>query len=332
MAKPIALLLLAAVKSAQASGSLSFLALGDWGGDSDATPVNQAESCVATGMGTVASSLQAEFVLALGDNFYSGGITTKNENRFQSTFENVFTSSSLQVDWWAIGGNHDHDGDVDLQVEYSQKSHRWKFPSRYYTFNKTLPSGKVAEFVMFDSVDLVGPSYQNETSLEFVKATGPKHAQLAADQWSWIESSLAASKADYLFTACHYPVWSGCSHGPTDELVSKLKPMLKKYGVTAHLAGHDHCLQHIEEDGIYYINSGAGSLGWYDLVSKSKLGPDVDLKWYMIQDNANGQKSGFAAVTLDDNGAVVRYYGNDGQMQYTSAPQPPRTTAIDITV
>jgi len=35
------------------------------------------------------------------------------------------------------------------------------------------------------------------------------------------------SKADYLFVAGHYPVYSACSHGNTDYLVDNLKPLLE---------------------------------------------------------------------------------------------------------
>ena len=46
-----------------------------------------------------------------------------------------------------------------------------------------------------------------------------------------IESTLAASTADYLIVAGHYPVWSVCEHGPTTNLVSQLKPLLEQYKV-----------------------------------------------------------------------------------------------------
>ena len=51
---------------------------------------------------------------------------------------------------------------------------------------------------------------------------------------------MAASTADYLFVAGHYPVYSGCSHGSTSSLISWLKPLLEKYGAH-YLSGHDHC-------------------------------------------------------------------------------------------
>ena len=33
------------------------------------------------------------------------------------------------------------------------------------------------------------------------------------EQTAWIEDTLAASTADFLWVAGHYPVWSVCSHG-----------------------------------------------------------------------------------------------------------------------
>ena len=36
----------------------------------------------------------------------------RGHDRLQSTFEDVFTASSLHVDWFVVAGNHDHRGDV----------------------------------------------------------------------------------------------------------------------------------------------------------------------------------------------------------------------------
>ena len=35
--------------------------------------------------------------------------------------------------------------------------------------------------------------------------------------------------------------------------------MLRAYGVTAYVSGHDHCLYHISRGGMHYICSGGGS-------------------------------------------------------------------------
>ena len=41
---------------------------------------------------------------------------------------------SLQVPWIAMAGNHDHDGNVDAQIEFGLTEPLWYFPSLYYTF------------------------------------------------------------------------------------------------------------------------------------------------------------------------------------------------------
>ena len=41
---------------------------------------------------------------------------------------------ALQVPWVTMAGNHDHDGNVDAQIEFSLTEPLWYFPSLYYTF------------------------------------------------------------------------------------------------------------------------------------------------------------------------------------------------------
>jgi len=59
-----------------------------------------------TGMDTIAQKLDAQFVLAVGDNFYHEGVLDENDPRFEQSFENVYTPQSLQKPWYAIAGNH----------------------------------------------------------------------------------------------------------------------------------------------------------------------------------------------------------------------------------
>ena len=66
------------------------------------------------------------------------------------------------------------------------------------------------------------------------------------------------SKADYLFVAGHYPVYSGCEHGDTFLLKEFLKPKLEKYGAH-YISGHDHCQFYINDGkGVGYFLSGTG--------------------------------------------------------------------------
>ena len=65
-------------------------------------------------------------------------------------------------------------------------------------------------------------------------------------------------------TLPHFPnaVWSIGEHGPTSELVKRLRPLLFKYRVSAYFCGHDHSMQHLREANttLDYFVVGAGHL------------------------------------------------------------------------
>jgi 3',5'-cyclic AMP phosphodiesterase CpdA len=268
--------LLTAFTVADADG-LNFLVMGDWGGSGSRPFTTGGEISVADAMGKLAPTSQSNFALALGDNFYSTGITTdENDQRFKSTFEDVFTADSLKGDSFfrVVAGNHDHYGNVTAQVAYSSHSKRWHFPSLYYSFTEAIPAAgpedadSSVQIVLIDTVLLSGQAADPVTGehLPGSNYTGPADQQAADDQWAWLEGELAKSTADYLIVAGHYPVYSICEHGPTAVLVSKLKPMMEKYKVTAYLAGHDHCAEHINEGK-------PGSVDYHGIGASHSLAP-----------------------------------------------------------
>jgi hypothetical protein len=57
-------------------------------------------------------------MLSLGDNFYSVGVTSVDDARWQQTFERVYSPLNHigQLDWYALAGNHDYHGNVAAQV------------------------------------------------------------------------------------------------------------------------------------------------------------------------------------------------------------------------
>lgn len=70
--------------------SIRFLVVGDWGGLPNAPFVTPVEWATAQEMGRTAEQLGADFVLALGDNFYYRGVKSVDDPRFQvCTFQKI---------------------------------------------------------------------------------------------------------------------------------------------------------------------------------------------------------------------------------------------------
>jgi hypothetical protein len=161
---------------------------------------------------------------------------------------------------------------VSAQIAYTQLSTRWTFPDYYYKKTFTWNGGKTTMDVIFiDTVLLAGNS--DDLVEEFGELQGPADKALAETQWAWIEDSLKSSTADYVFVAGHYPIWSGCSHGPTAILVAALKPLLLKHNATGYLSGHDHCLEHIDDGGWAAGQRGAAPFSAPASVALRKLTP-----------------------------------------------------------
>lgn len=290
-----------------------------------------AEHGIAKSMGSLAKQVNATYTLALGDNFYTNGVKSVTDKRFKETFEDVFTSSSLQNanHFRLVAGNHDHYGNASAEVAYTQVSSRWHFPSFYYDFKESIgpvDAPKSIHFVMIDTVLLSGDSRDAETGedLDGDAYTGPKDEKVADEQWTWINETLAQSDADFLIVAGHFPVWSICEHGPTSILVQRLKPMLEEAKASAYLAGHDHCAQHIDEGkGVQYHGIGAGILSNPTTKHKDDI-PANSLLWHHDNSILGELKGAFGHISYESGGLVVSHLSSDGKNLYTAPPIPPR--------
>lgn len=63
--------------------SIKFLAVGDWGGVPYPPYITPVEKATAQEMGRIADKMGADFVLALGDNFYYTGVDSVDSPRFK---------------------------------------------------------------------------------------------------------------------------------------------------------------------------------------------------------------------------------------------------------
>jgi len=252
----------------------------------------------------VGSLFNSSFLITFGDNFYSDGVRSVDSVRFNQTFEEVYTQPSLQTTWYLVAGNHDHYGNVSAQIEYTKKSKRWYYPSYYYTVTKNIPSSsKTVQFVFIDTIILCED-----------KVNGPAH-------WQWLDETLNKSKADWLFVAGHYPVYSSAEGGGNKVLIDILKPLLNKYKVHGYFSGHDHGLQHLAENGTFtqYYISGSGS---YCTPQYTDPIPQSKFAWPLSVECSNG---GFALVTLGEEEMTVTYYSDQKNILYTTTRS--RTTS-----
>lgn len=93
----VTLLVLAALAGAgvaSASGAFNFVSIGDWG------KPGPDQSSVAAAMAKSAATINAQFVLAAGDNFYESGVTGVSDPQWKNTWTDVYTAKSLTVPWY----------------------------------------------------------------------------------------------------------------------------------------------------------------------------------------------------------------------------------------
>lgn len=223
--------------------NLYFLVIGDWGRNGQTN-----QQAVADWMGVAANQVEASFVVSTGDNFYCCGVASIDDPHWQSSFENVYRSHSLQIPWYPVLGNHDYQGNVNAQIDYSKKSRRWQMPSRYYT-----KASDDVRLIFLDTNPFIKSyhsDYLNETDLT---------KQDTTRQLQWLDSLLTHKKEKMVMVFGHQPVFSTGHYGNTEDLVKVLKPRFEKHNVQMYFCGHEHDLQHQMINGVNYFVSGGGS-------------------------------------------------------------------------
>jgi tartrate-resistant acid phosphatase type 5 len=278
-------------------------------------------------MDKVATALNADFFLAVGDNYYHYGVTDENDPRFKATFEDVYSTASLQKPWYPVFGNHDYKGYTSAPIAYSSHSSRWQFPSKYYLKSFTAEDGTAIDLVMIDTIDLSSMTEKEEHEEGYFNPLPLLGKEYASNQWTWIENTLKASTADHILVVGHYPVYSACDHGNTDTLIASLLPMLKQYNAH-YLNGHDHCQEHIVEPGVSvnHFLVGMGSFCCYRLTNTKNI-PKDSLKWYMALDNRGKTQGAFASFEVSKSGLIVNYYDDEGTVIYSIPAIPSRKSS-----
>lgn len=234
--------------SADADNRLAFFVIGDWGqGDTN-------QRNVAEAMAAEASDNPIDFIISVGDNFYPKGVKSLKDPHWTNSFENMYSDTSLQRDWYTAFGNHDYMSWLKPQLNYHTINPRWKAEERYYSFSKPIPgSSDSALFVVIDTNPFDG-------TLRLPRHKG-LWRQNKKKQLKWLDQTLAQSNAKWKIVVGHHPLFTtGYRRGKMLDVRAAFLPLFEKHGVDAYFAGHDHDLQHQQPAGhTHYFVSGAGS-------------------------------------------------------------------------
>ena len=206
------------------------LAFGDFGFG------NEAQKQTAAAMVEYHKSHPFDFGITLGDNFYTYGMDSTSDPRWQTQFEQLYGPMGVKI--YASFGNHDY-GQADspaAEILYSDKSPDWRLLAPYYTY-----TAGPAQFFAIDTIDL-------------------SEAELL-----WLDQELAKSLAHWKIVYGHYPIYSATG-GDNKELIEKLLPVLKKGHADVYICGHNHNLQELKPEGmLHFFVSGGGGATLYDV-------------------------------------------------------------------
>ena len=231
------------------TASLHVFFISDWGFSGSAD-----QRSVASEMSKMSKLLRLDFIMTCGDNFQIAGVDSVNDPLWKVNYEQVYADSALQVPWYPALGNHDHYGNVNAQVQYSQINKNWNMPATYYSFAKKVQENCNVKFIVLDT-------YQLE--LDYFNLAD-SNAYDSISQYKWLKHELLNTNSNWIIVTGHYPMYSaGSVHGDTYVLNKIVKPLFEKYNVDFYICGHDHDFEHAKVKGEYtdYIVTGtSGSI------------------------------------------------------------------------
>lgn len=224
----------------QTDKTLRFLIVGDTGtGDTKQYEVAHAMEQICL----QGDSLDG--ILLLGDNFYSIGVSSTDDEQWQTKVNIPYGSTCLsKAPIYPVLGNHDYKQNPQAQVDYSLISKRWHMPHRFYSVSFS----DILLLVAFDSSypDLCFDA--NECSVNFLKQ------QLQDQTHAW------------RIVIAHHPLSSASKHGfgYSGGLMGTLLRPLVCNRTDAWFSGHSHHLEHRKlascSADLFVVGGGGGDL------------------------------------------------------------------------
>ena len=179
-----------------------------------------------------------DLAITTGDNFYSVGMESPADPRWQTWWEQVY--GPLGITFYASLGNHDwgHPDSPAAEILYRSSTNSWRMPASYYTFT----AGPV-QFFALDTQSIAA----------------------SEKQVAWLDGEIARSRATWKVVYGHHPVYSAGNYQDRPDLIAKLMPVLRNR-VDMYICGHDHNLQSLMPDGgVRFYVAGGGGAGLYPI-------------------------------------------------------------------
>jgi tartrate-resistant acid phosphatase type 5 len=262
------------------AASIRVMAFGDFGNGSNE------QKTVAQTIAAYHRDRPLDFAITLGDNFYSVGMESPSDPRWQTWFEDLY--GPLGVPFYGALGNHDwgHPDSPAAEIMYSGKTPTWRMPSSYYTFT----AGPVQFF-----------------------ALDTQSVALAQKQRDWLDLELGRSQARWKVVYGHHPIYSVGNYEDRPDLIASVLPILA-HRADVYLAGHDHNLQALQPQlGVRFYIAGGGGAGLYEVKPDART---------LFASSANG----FAILDADANRLTIRLVDTNGQAVYEEVITKASTT------
>ena len=202
-------------------------------------------------------------VLLLGDNIYPGGSTSIHDKQFITKFEDIY--HKINLPFYLCLGNHDYGLSYNplrkdflrnnslTQVEYSNVSHKWNMPSKYYHYSQD-----PCDFFMIDTnFDVL-----NESSIQ--------------KQLHEVKKMIKLSKKPWKILCGHHTFRSVGGHGNAEKRFEQfMTDLLKDCHIDIYMCGHDHCKSiietHVNNKPLTCLVIGTGGKEYEKLFSLNKM-------------------------------------------------------------
>lgn len=281
--------------------SLNFVALGDFGrfGQYFQKPV-------AEQMGKAAMTIESDFTVCVGDNFYPNGVQSVTDHQWISSFENIYTNMSLHNEWYVALGNHDYRGSIQAQLDYSKISRRWRMPAKYYSETFELDNGEKVLMVVMDTNPFIG-SYRKPSSSMYQNII----AQDTVAQIKWLKETLKTNdpKVKWKVVVGHHPLYSGGkrkTNPDTLKFAEQFAGLFDEHKVDAYICGHEHDLQVIKPKGRYTTQFLTGAA--------SEVRPSGNTDGTLFA----AAEAGFMTFSINSSKMLVQVVNHKGKIIYTT--------------